>query len=104
MENAEAGKQPGKQGKLEDDAHYEYHAEEVVHVGVQGYLVGNGLADLVAGKEAECEWEDETVSNGAAEEEHEGAVEESPGDGFLLVLEQGGPDEFPQLIDDIGED
>lgn len=101
VQDSEPGQEPGEQGHFEDDAHYKDHAEEIPHIGIQGNLIGNGLAYLILGQEAEGKRKNQAVAGGTAEEEHECPEEKRLADGFLFVWEEGGPDEFPQFIDDV---
>ena len=103
VDEAEGGQCLCQNRKFEDKAHDEDHQEEVAHVGVQRYLVDNAAPDLVFRKESECERKDYAVADGTAEIEHRCAEYECRADAFLFPGIQGGADEFPDFINDIGE-
>ena len=104
VQDAEPGQKPGKERQLEDHPHHEYHSQEIVHIGIKGNLVDNGLADLILCKESERERENQRVPYGASDEKHERAEEESATHGLLFRAVECGTDEFPYFIDNIREE
>ena len=74
-----------------------------MHVGVQGYPVLNGHAQVILGKETESQGEYNAVPQGAADEEHDSPEEEGKRQVLLLMGEKSRLDELPDLVDDIRE-
>ena len=103
VQHAQRAQQPGQQGQLEDDAHDEDEHQEGVHVAVERDLVGDHHAHVVVSQEPQRDRENDKITHGHADKEHDAAHEKGRLDTSLLTRIECRCDKGPQEIQHNGE-
>ena len=102
-EDAQAGQEPDQERHFKHNSHHEDQHRKGVHVRIQGDLVDNAVTNGVLGEKAQREGENNRITEGAAEKEHDRPENEGEGDVFLLARIEGRGDEAPDFVHQVRE-